>query len=180
MSFGFAEGIAAIQPEIDAAINNNVILFAAASNDGGNSGRAYPAWQDGIICIHSTDGYGNKSRYNPTPQNDENFSIVGEYIKSAWPDPNNASTTKRMSGTSFATAVAVGLTALVLDWSHQCMPGLNSFIKLRSYSGLRRILRLMSQERDAGYRYISPFELFAQHPTKIEQDILEALNPKKR
>jgi Subtilase family len=179
MSFGFAKGIDSIQHEIDEALNSNIIIFAAASNDGGNSGRAYPAWQDRVICIHSTDGYSNKSPYNPTPREDDNFSIVGQYINSAWPDVNQTGETRRMSGTSFATPVAAGLAALVLDWVSQVMPNVKTFIRLKSYNGMRRVFRLMSQERDPGYSYLCPFELFGQRPAVIRTAILAALHPTK-
>ena len=179
MSFGFPKGIESIQNEINKALNDNIIIFAAASNDGGNSGRAYPAWQDRIICIHSTDGYGNKASYNPTAENDDNFSIVGQYIKSAWPDQNQPNATRRMSGTSFATPVAAGLAALILDWVSQAMPNMKTFIRLKSYDGMRRVLRLMTQERDPKYSYLSPFGFFGQKPAKIQEDILAALNPTK-
>lgn len=181
MSFGFPKGIPNIEAELSEAIKANILIFAAASNDGGNSGRTYPAWRNQVLCIHSTDGYGNKSPYNPTPKasdgDSDNFCIIGQHIKSAWPDPKQSAVTKRMSGTSFATPVAVGLAAVILEMMSASME--KSFIKLRSYDGIRRVFKLMAQERDQGYSYISPFEFLGRSTRQIQEDIWTALNPAK-
>lgn len=89
MSFGYSSrvlGYHELEKAIRDAQHKNVLIFAAASNDGGNRGRAFPARHDEVMCVHAADGNGNPSRFNPTPEkNRDNFSTLGEDVKSAWP-----------------------------------------------------------------------------------------------
>ncbi|RSM15114.1 hypothetical protein CDV31_005195 [Fusarium ambrosium] len=45
---------------IKEAENTGVIFFVAASNNGVHAGRSFPATLDTVLCIHATDGKGNK------------------------------------------------------------------------------------------------------------------------
>ena len=58
MSFGFQEKVDGIKSAISYAYDKNVIMLAAASNDGGNSGIAWPARLHEVICVNATDGKG--------------------------------------------------------------------------------------------------------------------------
>ncbi|RSL42810.1 hypothetical protein CEP54_015346 [Fusarium duplospermum] len=60
-----------------------VVVMAAASNWGGNRHIAFPASYKGVICVHSTDGYGNPSDTNPTAQKGKDFAVLGMSIKSS-------------------------------------------------------------------------------------------------
>ncbi|KAK8131810.1 hypothetical protein PG984_008248 [Apiospora sp. TS-2023a] len=128
LSLGFTRGIPSIDDAIKSATNANILIFAAASNDGANSTHAYPAWHSRVLCIHSTDGYGNRSRFNPSPDDHgegggclDGFSIVGEHVSGAWPSnlspENDNACRRRISGTSFAAPVAAALAACVLEFA---------------------------------------------------------------
>ncbi|KAI9739332.1 MAG: hypothetical protein M1834_007545 [Cirrosporium novae-zelandiae] len=134
MSFGFQEEISQIRDEIKEVVYNGKIVFAAASNDGGNSPRTFPASQHGVICIHSTDSNGNKSQCNPSPTRlHENFSILGQHIKSCWPDARVAGASRRMTGTSFAVPVAIALAAFIIGYAQQEIPNLNTSDELKRF-----------------------------------------------
>lgn len=177
MSFGFANVNHAMHAEIS---SSHCVIFAAASNDGGNTPRAYPARQDGVICIHSTDGRGNNSSFNPTPLDHcDNFGIIGEYVESTWPgksadgEPNY----RRKSGTSFATPVAAGISAAVLEFARQKVKDEGLLKVLSSHGGMCNMLRKISQPQRYGLRYIAPWTLFEHEDGEAGaiRDIREAL-----
>lgn len=89
----------AMQKQILKAYNENIIMFAAASNRGLNYGATFPARENEVICIYSTNGNGSKSHCNPTclKNSGYHFATVGVAVKSAWPlnlsSPSNTPST---------------------------------------------------------------------------------------
>lgn len=87
---------------IERAFRADKLLFAAASNKGGNSGRSRPAKNLGVICVHTCDGKGNKGDMNPNPERKGfNFSTLGVAVESRWDG-----WFIYKSGTSFAIPIA--------------------------------------------------------------------------
>lgn len=102
MSFGMDNDNPAMQKQILKAYNENIIMFAAASNRGQNYEVTFPARENEVICIYSTNGNGSKSHCNPTRLKNSgyHFATVGVAVKSAWPlslplPPNTPSTSER-------------------------------------------------------------------------------------
>lgn len=102
MSFGMDNDHPAMQKQILKAYNENIIMFAAASNRGLNYEVTFPARENEVICIYSTDGNGSKSHCNPTclKNSGYHFATVGVAVKSAWPlnlplPPNTPSTSNQ-------------------------------------------------------------------------------------
>lgn len=127
MSFGWPsnnfDGYDVLESAIHRAYSKKVLLFAAASNSGGQRGRAYPASSSQVIGVHSTDALGNRSTFSPTAQPSTlNFATIGESIESAWPTfrCNDKSTppkyVKSRSGTSYATPIMAGIAAFLLQY----------------------------------------------------------------
>ncbi|KAJ8117107.1 hypothetical protein OPT61_g1614 [Boeremia exigua] len=111
--------------EIERCIDAKIAVFASASNDGGNRPRTYPGNYDRVMCIHSSASTGKASDFNPSPETGkDNFTVVGECVESWWPSsiprkPNDKRTdtgTKYLSGTSFATPVAIAIAAFMLGY----------------------------------------------------------------
>ncbi|RSM19538.1 hypothetical protein CDV31_001698 [Fusarium ambrosium] len=153
-----------------------VVVMAAASNWGGNRHIAFPACYEDIICIHSTDGFGNPSKTNPTPQKGKDFAVLGMSIKSSSKGKDKKRVEEYISGTSYATAIGAGIAANVLDFVRRD-PKLWEDEKgwLNSSWGMSRVFRRMSEER-RGYRYVTPWKLFDGRPEEeVWRDIRGAL-----
>ncbi|KAI0096442.1 peptidase S8/S53 domain-containing protein [Nemania sp. FL0031] len=142
---------------IYSAVNRGKLIFAAAATRGSLQPRAYPACLPGVIAIHATDGYGNPAIFNPSPEEGDNFSVVGMGIKSEW-----EAQAVFISGTSLATAVAAGIAANILDFGRTHLnKGLDRPGLFYSYPGMRYLLRSMAPLRFQ-YHFISPWNIFRE------------------
>jgi hypothetical protein len=160
MSFGFALPDPAIQQALRKARDKKVIFFAAASNGTGQS-ITFPASSPEVIGINSADGYGNTSSFNsPLREGKENFSVLGEALESFSPSSLGRGLTVRKSGTSFATPIAAGIAASILEFARHSFaarsPGLAA---VSSPEGMRLLFSYMSSSRD-GFAYVTPWKLF--------------------
>ena len=170
MSFGFSRIQDAqrltIREALFYASSKNVLLFAAASNAGKNAGRTFPARDPHVICIHSTNGKGNPSGFNPPfYAEDRNFCILGERVSQPYRGQTGST---RMSGTSVATPIAAGVAAMILHFARQPrLPKLSELPadrlrKLWSRDGIRQVfLEMKEDERSTAaakdYFYLVPW-----------------------
>ncbi len=187
MSFGIRENNEPMTNAIANALNERTLLFAAASNDGANLDRAFPAQYPGVFCIHSTDGYGNPSDFNPSAsENDANYSLLGYQVSSHWPAGLNGyqQSVRSLSGTSVATPIAAGLAASVLSFvrrqdrqvaaeSERLGPWLT-----RDNSMDMVFRSMVRRRRGSGYDYITPEILFDRGST--EEDVYRKVRDIKR
>lgn len=142
--------------EINRLVREKKLIFAAASNTGGNGSRPWPASHPGVFCIHATDERGvTNPRMNPTALgNVDNFATLGDKIESYWGGKRRC-----ISGTSFATPIAAAIAANVLDFArrHLAPDDANMFARY----GVMRILfrNHMTENGDANgvYHYIKPW-----------------------
>ncbi|CAI6331913.1 unnamed protein product [Periconia digitata] len=162
LSFGFriCDNPDLVQQEIEACLKGGIVVFASASNDAGNKPRTYPGDYDGVLCIHSATGEGNKSSFNPSPvHRRDNFSFVGDCMKSFWPnhrlDYDDNQGQKYLSGTSIATPVAVSVAVFMINYIRKEFPQHCWNINPLSPEGTRKIFALMAHERE-GYDWVSP------------------------
>ncbi|PVH69595.1 subtilisin-like protein, partial [Cadophora sp. DSE1049] len=166
MSFSFLTDQPTIKEAINNAENEGVVFFAAASNYGGNTARLFPAKLDRVLCIHASDGHGNKSGLDPTPkQSSENLSTLGVAI------PSISELGVLVSGTSYSTPIMVGMTANILRFvQHVTNAGLlteeqrtEAFTRM----GVRNILLAMSERRDK-YDYVTPWRMMWNDGAGVE------------
>jgi hypothetical protein len=182
MSFGFPRPLRRIRKEINNALHREKILFSAASNDGGNMTRAYPASQDGVICVHSADGLGNASLFNPSAlRNADNFCVVGENIDAAWPSatPDELGGSKRMTGASFATPVAVAVAAFMIGFVGRRIPEhVDWGVPLKSPEGVKAIFEVLSERRNGHYDLVNPVRVFGSGTETEKQHMLWRIRSK--
>ncbi|KAL0935471.1 pfs domain-containing protein [Colletotrichum truncatum] len=139
MSFGWPSsdfpGQEKLQAAIDKAYSKQILMFAAASNGGANLPRAYPASSSQVICVHSTDPWGNRSRFSPTAQkNNINIATVGQSVQAAWPthlceDSPGQDYLVSRSGTSYATPILAGIAAFLLQYARLHVPDIAAALK---------------------------------------------------
>jgi hypothetical protein len=156
MSFGLDDQNDTIDNAIARASRAGILIFGAASNNESNIARSYPGRNNKVICIHACDGRGFTGIVNPSPrQNAHNFTTLGVGIRSKW---KNQEVFK--SGTSFATIVAAGIAASILEFANlKCKLSDKEMVILYGRSGMVAIFNAMSEERD-GYDYVQPADLF--------------------
>ncbi|KAF2189300.1 subtilisin-like protein [Zopfia rhizophila CBS 207.26] len=156
MSFGWEhDGHEGLRETI--AGNKDVLLFAATSNDG--RGIKYPARAEEVIAVDAAHSNGKPSSDNPSQSNEklERFTALGVDIQSVVQ-------TERKSGTSFATPVAAGTAALLLEFAKQ-PPLCHSqkvLTRLNTRSDMLRVFReiLCWENGDFKFIDISKFEHF--------------------
>ncbi|PVH69882.1 subtilisin-like protein [Cadophora sp. DSE1049] len=163
MSFGFERIHETLYQAIKHAAYKDVLMFAAASNDGKNrpDGVVWPANEPEVICVHSGDGYGSPSGFTPSPKENMKIMVLGECVSSAWPQKlNQPGDHKHMSGTSCAAPIAAGIAAVILDYAR-------GFLKEEEWESLRRVRsvrRMFAELKDpdntTGYWWIKHWGLF--------------------
>jgi subtilisin family serine protease len=162
MSFGFGEEHEALYRAIQYAASKEVLMFAAASNDGKNrpDGVSWPASDVNVICVHSADGHGNPSTFTPAAQDSKRIMVLGECVKSAWPEHlQSANGHKLMSGTSCAAPIAAGIAALVLDYARGFLTP-EEWRKLRRIGSMRKVFMSMADETGSGYWWTMHWKWF--------------------
>ncbi|KAL1873557.1 hypothetical protein Daus18300_003922 [Diaporthe australafricana] len=132
-----------IQQEISRAIDSShrQLFFAAAANEGENQPRAFPSTHPLVFCVHASDGNGNDSGINPFHEHAENnVMTLGVGITLLDDDEEVIK-----DGTSFATAIAAGLAASILDLTSRVSQLEDeSKAALRTKRGMRMLFRHMS------------------------------------
>ncbi|KAL6399874.1 hypothetical protein AUP68_17283 [Ilyonectria robusta] len=163
MSFGFEEEEETLSESINYAAHNNVLMFAAASNDGKNrpDGVAWPARDMNVICVHSAEGYGTPSTFTPSPRDNQKIMVLGECVRSAWPQHlKSPGDHKHMSGTSCAAPIAAGIAAILLDYSKGFLE-VDKWNKLHRVDFMRRMFEKMKDPGlQAGYWWVQHWKLF--------------------
>jgi subtilisin family serine protease len=149
------EELSIVQNAIAYATESKVMIFAAASNAGNRSEILFPASEPELFCINSSDGYGNPSKFNsPHREFSENFSILGEGVKSTWlqnPDDTakGTATLEVHTGTSVATPIAASAAAIILHFGRQWEPEKRERLEVRR--GMLCILKGMATKKEKFY-----------------------------
>lgn len=160
-----------IVDDIEEAIRNATfqaprIIFAAASNNGKNDPRAFPANCEQVICVHASEGNGEDGAINPEAESGFNFMTLGmgiELMERVLQPGKKFPKYRKVirSGTSFATPIAAGIAATVLDLASR-VEAINGRTnkKLRRREGMEKMLRMMStpKSNDRGQlHYMAPW-----------------------
>jgi len=122
---------------------------------------------------------GNPSETNPTPKRGASFATLGLSIESSVKKKEGKGRKEVIiSGTSYATPIAAGIAANILEFaSHQLHNRLSAGERenLFAYWGMSRLFERMS-ERRSEYDYILPWKLFdGREPRDIADNIHDIL-----
>jgi hypothetical protein len=165
--------------EIDRLVGQGKLVFAAASNRGGNSGRTWPAShpRGGVICIHAADELATPiANMNPLPLKDkdtkfplDNFMVLGR-TKSYWKMQDIW-----ISGTSFATPIAAAIAANVLEFARRKTPHIAD--RFAVYSTMRHFFReYMTVNNSSGmYHHLQPWADDLWSPWNTPEKVCEQL-----
>jgi hypothetical protein len=157
---------------------NGTIMLAATNNSGRNENIAYPASDHNVIGIFACNGLGKPADFTAEPPqgDDRYFMTLGEAVESSWPrslkleDDSGSITTAYRSGTSFATPIAAGLAANLLDVARYGIKlGPELMSRLHSLQGMTAALRLMGELDRNGYRYLAPWRLWKRDEASTEE-----------
>jgi subtilisin family serine protease len=175
LSFGLGQNyLDSLTKAIDDLVKNKKLIFAAASNNGGNGSRPWPAKQPGVFCIHATNerGWANH-KMNPTAMSSmDNFATLGENIESFWRGQKRC-----ISGTSFATPVAAAIAANVLHFARAHLKKEDA-AQLMRYYVMKTLMRNRMTDNggsDGVYHYVKPWadELWAKGAS--DEDVVKVL-----
>lgn len=153
----------------------SILVFAATSNDRNREELeiAYPAVADSVFGIDAASGGGKPELdMNPVSSDANNrrsrFTAPGRSVLSASPKnltgPGEQLGEKRADGTSFATPLAAGIAALVLEFSRQ--PPLSKWPQiqrvLKQKDAMEDVLFHLISEQEIGspFRFLRPSKLF--------------------
>ncbi|KAK5087249.1 hypothetical protein LTR24_006889 [Lithohypha guttulata] len=170
ISFGFPNADQSLEPIRRAILDAHaadVLIFAATGNRGKRHPMAFPACLDEVISVSSTDGNNKMSDFLPFLGPGKRLCAIGEAIEAAWITTTETEkdrphgTMTRRAGTSYATPVAAGVAAMVLDlvwpirneYKYECQT-------LRTKRGMLAVFghMLVGEERDLG-EYLAPWNL---------------------
>jgi subtilisin family serine protease len=171
LSFGWDHEHDEVRTALKRCIEQDVLVFAATSNNDleSVSGMAYPASDDRVIAIDAASSRGEWLPSNPGRDNEiktQRFTALGEGIKTDFPpELGSADGSTRMSGTSAATPIAVGIAALVLEFARQPPLGYakKAAMFLKRPEAMRAVLAgtvAKRFSRHGEYHHLVPAELF--------------------
>jgi len=167
LSFGLDDSARPkLKPVLEQLNDRGKLVFAAASNSGGDGRRTYPAKELGVFAIHATK-VGGLSPENLNPPRDgapDNFGTLGWRIPSRW-DRKDV----YITGTSFATPIAAAIAANLLSFVRRA-PASRQPLYFFGYTGMRRLLKRLSSEVDK-HEYIRPWKdgMFNAEQSSIEE-----------
>jgi len=164
-----------IEQIIDRAIDEGIIILAAAGNEGSNFDIPFPSTMENVLCIGSAHGRGLSSEFNPPHRNvTEKYSALGEHVVAAFfhETPFHEERQAR-SGSSIAVPVAAGIAANILEYITQMMDrpqGLEATLVMR-----KLFLAMSGATRGENYRNLVPWDLFKHDKTQNWQRISQIL-----
>lgn len=174
ISWGFPRdqpGIEEIEKALIRAHDENIVILAAASNEGDLNEVAFPArLYEYVICIGATTGYGAIADLNASDPDFQNYAtlgiaVPGASLKGMWYRSNP---TELRNGTSTATPIAAGIAALLIDYASR-----NDCKLKKGHEGMLKLFAKLSRHKDT-YRVLAPWQLI-NDPTIIKKTIEDGL-----
>ena len=182
LSFGISFFSRRLSKMIELAVDGDIIVICAASNDGKRSKQpiTYPARLGHVICIGSDNGYGKPSSFSPVGR-EMDFLAPGENLWAPTIDNSNPSGSySTVSGTSFAAPAVAGLVCQLIEDLQYCCERFQKpelLDHLHNVWGIRELLKHMatvqgSHNEEKGFGTLEPSEYF----NKIPQEKMRIIN----
>ncbi|KAF2496437.1 subtilisin-like protein [Lophium mytilinum] len=135
--------------------NQNLLIFAAASNLGGSKRELFPAKHPTVFSIRGTNSTGKHEDFNPSlPEREgEVFGTLGLEVPASNRGKLEPQYINR-TGTSAATAVAAAIAAIVVAYVN-IYDEKGSWDNIRMFEGFQNLLYELSTEPEARKRYIT-------------------------
>jgi hypothetical protein len=177
MSFGWETEMQDVDEQIDLARQKGILFFAAASNDGDRAqdhGK-YPASKQTVYCVYSCHGTGRSSNFNPRPPlGDIGLMFPGEGLTILEADHKPVQGVQmdtevgviRKDGTSYATPIAAGTAAMVLDLARQELKDSEEVERrLKKVEGMSEVFLAMCGRdvQEGGYRHVKPWTILGEY-----------------
>jgi hypothetical protein len=167
MSFGWKYEKPEVSKQIDLARGKGILLFAAASNDGPFTPEygVYPASHHSVYCIYSCGGSGKSSEFNPpVTKIAASFMLPGEHLAVLEADHRPVAGSVRHNGTSFATPIAAGTAAMILDLArHELKDSAEVERRLKDITGMTAVFQAMSADAMVdGLYHVKPWKLLGE------------------
>ncbi|KAJ5721577.1 uncharacterized protein N7483_009511 [Penicillium malachiteum] len=163
MSFGFPETIEEIA---------KAIFLANAGNFGPYQDDAFPASHSAVIGFRATTSLGTFLDTNPMNGNDDS-PVFGTYVDDIPRRLREYKPQICQSGSSAATAIVGGMTAMILAYV-TILPTLmpledKAGLLLRAWTaeGMQKIFNRMSGDMGNRKRFLNPVKFFLDKPTEL-------------
>jgi hypothetical protein len=149
-----------LKAAIDEARKAQILMFGAASDQGYNSSSTpYPAKHDGVICIGAAKGSGHTEDF---AEKDSDYVFPGGSLGIELPMPSqrrgdSAGQQQTASGSSIATALAAGLTSLILYCVQISEFGNEYRDYLQDHRNMRLIFKTMAEKEQPKYIGVNRF-----------------------
>ncbi|KAL4995394.1 ankyrin repeat-containing domain protein [Aspergillus recurvatus] len=180
LSFGYPKEVLVNgEPVISNAIsralaqrNQQLLIFAAASNGGPHDMEMFPANSPSVMSIRGSDAKGWLERFNalPDPDGIKSFMTLGQFVPGARLSPENDKGEVYKSGTSSATPIAAGIAAIILGYARVHEQELkerlgddqHQLYKLWQISGMRAMFAAISSESFHRCLSLDPFKFMEE------------------
>jgi hypothetical protein len=135
--------------------NQNLLIFAAASNLGGSKRELFPAKHPSVFSIRGTNTKGMHEEFNPSlpKRGGKVFGTLGLEV----PTSNRGKLTPQYicrTGTSIATAVAAGISAIIVGYIN-IYDEKGSWDNIRMFEGFQSLLHKLSTEPEVRKRFLT-------------------------
>ena len=159
--------------------NQNLLIFAAASNLGGSTYELFPAHHELVFSIRGADTDGNHKAFNPSlPEGQEYvFGTLGYEV----PVSNRGkdeSSYLYWEGTSTATAIAAGIAAIIIGYIN-VHDQEGAWDRIRTFPGYQALLPYISTKTASQMRFITLSNHSSErHRQKFKTALSSASNSK--
>lgn len=157
------------------------LVFAGAHNNVGNNGHlGWPGKREGVIAIYATNGRGYLSDINPQTTASPCFGTLGMDIQMGYRRKGEPSKNVYLSGASYATPIAAGIAANILEIARHDMPDMTDEAQrcLRSSPSMKAMLERISEPGNDGFYYLQPWKFWNEVSERAVGDGRDSLNVK--